>query len=670
MAKYFALLPLLAAASLTPAAAQTVRSASPHKHASGYVYYAPRANTDSFLIDNQANIVHQWPGSTNAALGAHLLPDGSILRTGVQFNPVFNSGAGGGGLIEHYSWSGDLLFRYVLSSDKLHQHHDAIQLPNGNFLILAWELHTPEQALAAGRKPEILPASGLWSEAIFEIHPTGPESADTVWEWHAFDHLVQDFDPAKPHFANPRSAPHRMDLNFTGSNANPANNPDWLHANSLDYNPHLDQIIINFRSSSEFFILDHSTTTAEAATSSGGRYKKGGDILYRWGNPQSWRAGTAADQKLFNQHDAQWIPQGHPGEGNILILNNGIGRGYASADEIVPPLNPDGSYALPTNAPYGPERILWSFGETAGVNFTTQTGGGAERLPNGNTLIALSNANRLVEVTPEKEIVWDLNLASGDAGGYTFRAQRLPASHSAFRKTSLYVPAPQVEHAALARSAPLAPDAIAEAFMDLDAGPMDPAATIQVTDSSGVSRPARILSANPAALQFQIPENSQPGPAALVFHNSTGPEQVVDIRINPAAPGLYSANRDGQGPGAILAIWQSANGQQTTNLAYQLDEKTARYVAVPLTLSTPGRELYLTLYGTGFGSDIAKTGPLTATIAGRPVPILSAASLPTFPGLDQINLGPIPPSLAGNPAAPIVLTLSAIPSNPVTVNLQ
>ncbi|MGC8644373.1 MAG: hypothetical protein ACP5XB_31305, partial [Isosphaeraceae bacterium] len=59
----------------------------------------------------------------------------------------------------------------------------------------------------------------------------------------------------------------------------------------------LDQILLSVHSFSEIWIIDHGTTTAEAATHKGGRSGKGGDLLYRWGNPQAYRAGTAADQQ-------------------------------------------------------------------------------------------------------------------------------------------------------------------------------------------------------------------------------------------------------------------------------------------------------------------------------------------------------------------------------------
>ena len=124
-------------------------------------------------------------------------------------------------------------------------------------------------------------------------------------------------------------------------------NPDWTHVNSVDYNAALDQIVVSVHEFSEIWIIDHSTTTALAAGHTGGRSGKGGDLLYRWGNPRVYRAGTKADRTLFAQHNAQWIPSGLPGEGHMLVFNNGGQRpdgSYSSVDELVLPVDGQGGY--------------------------------------------------------------------------------------------------------------------------------------------------------------------------------------------------------------------------------------------------------------------------------------------------------------------------------------
>ena len=129
--------------------------------------------------------------------------------------------------------------------------------------------------------------------------------------------------------------------------------------NSVDYNAALDQIVVSVHEFSEIWIIDHSTTTAEAAGHTGGRSGKGGDLLYRWGNPRVYRAGTKADQTLFAQHNAQWIPRGLPGEGHMLVFNNGGQRpdgSYSSVDELVLPVDGQGRYTREPGASYGPKK--------------------------------------------------------------------------------------------------------------------------------------------------------------------------------------------------------------------------------------------------------------------------------------------------------------------------
>ncbi len=172
-----------------------------------------------------------------------------------------------------------------------------------------------------------------------------------------WDHLAQDFDTEADNYGVVADHPELIDINY-------ANGPqaDWSDGNAIDYSPELDQIIVSFRHFSELWVLDHSTTTEEAAGHSGGTIGMGGDILYRWGNPETYGAGDASGQLLFFQHDARWIPPGLPGEGNILVFNNGprpAGR-FSSVDELVPPVDDMGHYALIQGESFGPDEPAWT----------------------------------------------------------------------------------------------------------------------------------------------------------------------------------------------------------------------------------------------------------------------------------------------------------------------
>jgi hypothetical protein len=370
----------------------------------GYTLFAPLVSNKTYLIDNDGNLVHSWQSSYLPGQSAYLLPDGSLLRTVHTTSPDFNAGGAGGG-VEQFSWDGTLEWQFLYSDSSHRQHHDVRMLPNGDVLLIAWEYHTSAEAIAAGRNPAHLPLGQLWSEEIIEVQPTPPSGGNVVWEWHAWDHLIQDYDPSQANYGVVADHPELMDINFLGDSNGTA---DWLHANAIDYNPALDQIMLSFRNTSEIWVIDHSTTTTEAAGHTDGNSGKGGDILYRWGNPQIYRAGTAANRILFGQHNAHWIEPGLPGAGDILLFNNGNGRpgvAYSSADEIAPPaVDSQGNYAITPGQAYGPTAPTWTYALPA--NLYSPFIGGAVRLPNGNTLICPGTTGTFVEVTPSGTMVW------------------------------------------------------------------------------------------------------------------------------------------------------------------------------------------------------------------------------------------------------------------------
>jgi len=239
---------------------------------------------------------------TPPGLSVYLLEDGSLLRTCRISNSIF-SGGGSGGRVEKKDWNNNLLWSYDFSSSAYYQHHDIEPMPNGNILVLCWEYKSLIDVILSGRDPSSLADNELWPSYILEVQPQGNNGINIVWEWHLWDHLVQEFDPSKPNYGIVANHPELLDINFYKGNGK----KDWLHCNSIDYNQQLDQIVIGSKTLNEFYIIDHSTTTAEAATHSGGNSGKGGDILYRWGNPESYNNGTATDQKLFGQHNVHWI---------------------------------------------------------------------------------------------------------------------------------------------------------------------------------------------------------------------------------------------------------------------------------------------------------------------------------------------------------------------------
>ncbi len=375
----------------------------------GYTLFAPMQSNITYLIDNSGEIIHTWESDYIPALGAYLLPgNGSIIRTEKQpwgSNPTFEAGGGAGGIVQIIDWNWTVIWNFEYSSSQHLSHHDVEVLPNGNVLVIAWEYKTGEAAIAAGRNPALLLDGELWPDHIIEVEPAGVFGGNIVWEWHVWDHLIQDYDPTKDNYGIVANHPELIDLNFEVGRSK----ADWNHINSIDYNEELDQILLCVHGFNEVWVIDHSTTTEEAASHTGGNSGKGGDILYRWGNPQTYRAGDPSDQKFFAQHDATWIQPDYPGAGNILVFNNGLNRpegAYSSVDEIIPPLIDNGTYFLSPGFAYGPEEATWIYTAAEPTDFYSQSISGAQRLSNGNTLIC-DGGGTFFEVTSEKETVWE-----------------------------------------------------------------------------------------------------------------------------------------------------------------------------------------------------------------------------------------------------------------------
>ncbi len=370
-----------------------------------YTLIAPQRTGSVYLINQDGDIVHTWEMSNLTATSAYLLPDGQLVRTLRVNNPPFSAGGSTGG-VERADWNGQVLWRYEIAGERFQAHHDIEVLPNGNVLVMSWERLTDEEALAAGRTPSAIPEDGVWSEIIFELKPVGQSGAEIVWQWRLADHLVQDIDESKENFAVIADHAERVNFNYIKN----ADNPDWVHANSIDYNKDLDQILFSAHSFNEFWIIDHSTTTEEAAGSAGGKSGKGGDLIYRWGNPRAYDRGSVEDQKLFNQHDVEWIPDLFPGEGRILLFNNGVDRPegeYSTIDEVIPPINSEGLYELESSGRYGPASTSPVYQAEVPENFSAAFLSGAQRLRDGNTLITDGPVGQVFEVTPEGETVWE-----------------------------------------------------------------------------------------------------------------------------------------------------------------------------------------------------------------------------------------------------------------------
>ena len=399
----------------------------------GYTLFAPHRSTITYLIDMEGTVVHTWESDYTPGYAVYLLANGHLLRCGREPGEWAFNVAGLGGRIQEIDWDGNVVWEFVYAGQDRMQHHDIEPLPSGNVLLIAWERKTEAEAIAAGCDPELLVEGELWPDHILEIKPTRPRGGTVVWKWHVWDHLVQDRDPTKANFGSVAEHPELVNVNLAGASvglpakerrrlealgyigSSPttrvrAGKPDWNHINAVAYNAQFDQIALSVLRFNEIWVIDHSTTTAEAAGHTGGKYGKGGDILYRWGNPQASGAGTAEDQQLFAQHDVHWIAPGLPGAGNFLLFNNGQRRpqgNYSSVEEIIPTVDAHGRYVPGRSGGYGPSKPTWRYTSPRKTDFFSGHVSGAQRLPNGNTLICSGDRGRFLEVDPNGKTVWE-----------------------------------------------------------------------------------------------------------------------------------------------------------------------------------------------------------------------------------------------------------------------
>ena len=419
-------------------------SFDPSQSYDGYNLLYPHNQPTVFIINHCGEIVHRWDDEDNFRPGntSYIRTDGTLVKTKRDMLVTDDAiwAGGGGETVEIRDWNNNLMWSYTLNDDLRRLHHDIEPMPNGNILMIAWELKTKAEAIQAGRDSTTLDTDELWPDYILEINPM---NNDIVWEWHAWDHLIQDFDSTKDNFGVVADQPGLININYDNNGV-----ADWLHCNSIDYLQERDQILLSVPFFNEVWVIDHSTTTEEAAGHTGGIAGKGGDLIYRWGNPAAYDQGTVDDQKLFNNHDAHWVEDfvsaAHPHFNKIAVFNNQVGADFSTANVVAPSWDMyDWAYGQ-TNNVYAPTDfdVIWDHPTPTSLYSTGLSS--VQLLPNGNTLICSGRFGYTFELTPDDQIVWEYktplmgpNVATqGDTlvvnNNLTFQMKRFPINFDGF----------------------------------------------------------------------------------------------------------------------------------------------------------------------------------------------------------------------------------------------
>jgi len=372
-----------------------------------YTLYATMNGTTSVLLDTNGNTFKTWThtSTTKTGYSCYLAPGGVLVRTVARSGNSFTGGPICGE-VQKVDYSGNIIWDYIYSTTQYCTHHDICPMPNGNVLLIAYELRSAAEATQAGCSQSIT----MWPDKIVEVQPTGTTTGNVVWEWKAWDHLVQNFDASKDNYQTSIvDHPELLNINYKTAK-------DWMHMNGVDYNPILDQISFTSHNLNEVYVIDHSTTTAEAASHSGGNSGKGGDILYRWGNPAAYSASGTAVINVC--HDGHWIPDGVPNAGRLVVFNNkGVSSTQSSVDQVDPPLS-GYNYTITPGQAFSPT----SYTSRLAASGYTSNMGNSNQLPNGNQLVAVALSGLIYETDPSGTTIWSKTISGSVPQAHRYNA--------------------------------------------------------------------------------------------------------------------------------------------------------------------------------------------------------------------------------------------------------
>jgi hypothetical protein len=430
----------------------------------GFTVLSPLGTPAVLVIDMNGTVVKRWDGYNNSAGGpARVLPGGDVIAA---------SGAGAGQEsveLVHRDFAGNILWRFdrneqIPANDgktiwSARQHHDwqREDFPAGYYSPDARPARTGSNTLILThtnhQRPEVADVP-LQDDRLIEVSPKG----EIVWQWIAGEHIAE-LGFSEPARAAIRGAGARGGrargggargggARGDGSRGDAARGGDagrggaqgaggrgagvgrggggfdWLHVNSATYvgpNRWFDAGDTRFAPNNVIISSRQANVLAIVA--------RDGKIVWRLGPDFLESEATRAIGQIVGQHHAHFIPKGLPGAGNLLVFDNGGSSGYGQPSGIAP--NGTGVYARSNSRVLEIDpvtlKLVWSY-SAPGRFFSTNISG-AQRLPNGNTLITAGAGGRLFEVTADARIVWEyLNpLFTGAQGANAvYRSYRVP----------------------------------------------------------------------------------------------------------------------------------------------------------------------------------------------------------------------------------------------------
>jgi uncharacterized protein (TIGR03437 family) len=155
-------------------------------------------------------------------------------------------------------------------------------------------------------------------------------------------------------------------------------------------------------------------------------------------------------------------------------------------------------------------------------------------------------------------------------------------------------------------------------------------------------------------------------PAANVAASKNGAAfSLGTLNVTNVAPGIFTANGNGQGVAAALVLRFKANGETSYEAVSRYDETTRRFVSLPINLSDPREQAFLVIFGTGWRNRNS-LNEVVVTAGSAPLEVLFAGAQGGLNGLDQIN-AKLPATLTGRGEVNLVVNVGGVISNTATI---
>lgn len=177
---------------------------------------------------------------------------------------------------------------------------------------------------------------------------------------------------------------------------------------------------------------------------------------------------------------------------------------------------------------------------------------------------------------------------------------------------------------------------------------------VRIRDSANTERFAPLFYVSQSQVNYQIPEGTAPGPAAVVISNGNGAISTGVTIVARAAPSVFTINQTGSGAAAALDAFT--------------------FTGPPFSPTrNGGQPNQIAIYATGLGADATDMegdvkASVEVTIDGLPATTTYAGAATGFVGLNQLNVA-LPSGITAGDHT-VIVKRNGRTSNPVTIGIR